>query len=35
LPDELPPVLLDYSKVDQVLSNLIENAAIPGNGVAP
>lgn len=27
LPDELPPVLLDYSKVDQVLSNLIENAA--------
>jgi two-component system sensor histidine kinase KdpD len=27
LPDELPPVLLDYSKVDQVLSNLVENAA--------
>jgi two-component system sensor histidine kinase KdpD len=27
LPDELPPVLLDYSEVDQVLSNLIENAA--------
>jgi two-component system sensor histidine kinase KdpD len=27
LPEELPPVLLDYSKVDQVLSNLVENAA--------
>jgi two-component system sensor histidine kinase KdpD len=27
LPDELPPVHLDYSEVDQVLSNLIENAA--------
>jgi two-component system sensor histidine kinase KdpD len=27
LPDELAPVLLDYSKVDQVLSNLVENAA--------
>jgi two-component system sensor histidine kinase KdpD len=27
VPDELPPVLLDYSKVDQVLSNLVENAA--------
>ena len=26
LPDELPPVHLDYSEVDQVLSNLIENA---------
>jgi two-component system sensor histidine kinase KdpD len=27
LPEELPPVHLDYSEVDQVLSNLIENAA--------
>jgi two-component system sensor histidine kinase KdpD len=27
LPDELPPVHLDYSEIDQVLSNLIENAA--------
>ena len=27
LPDELPPVHLDYTEVDQVLSNLIENAA--------
>jgi two-component system, OmpR family, sensor histidine kinase KdpD len=27
LPDELPPVHLDYSEVDQVLSNVIENAA--------
>ncbi|HEX3218505.1 MAG TPA: ATP-binding protein [Candidatus Limnocylindria bacterium] len=27
LPDELPPVHVDYSEVDQVLSNLIENAA--------
>ena len=27
LPDELPPVHLDTSEVDQVLSNLIENAA--------
>ncbi len=25
-PDELPPVLLDYSEMDQVLTNLIENA---------
>lgn len=25
--DDLPPVLLDYIKIDQVLSNLIENAA--------
>jgi len=27
LPDELPPVHVDYSELDQVLSNLIENAA--------
>jgi two-component system, OmpR family, sensor histidine kinase KdpD len=27
MPDELPPVLLDYSQVDQVISNLVENAA--------
>jgi len=26
-PQELPPVLLDYVQIDQVLSNLIENAA--------
>jgi two-component system sensor histidine kinase KdpD len=26
LPDELPPVPLDYSKVDQVLTNLLQNA---------
>jgi two-component system sensor histidine kinase KdpD len=26
VPDELPPVLLDYVEIDQVLSNLIENA---------
>jgi len=25
-PDELPPVLLDYSEMDQVLTNLVENA---------
>jgi two-component system sensor histidine kinase KdpD len=37
LPEELPPVLLDYSKVDQVLSNLLENAAKyspPGTEIA-
>jgi two-component system sensor histidine kinase KdpD len=27
VPDDLPPVLLDYVEVDEVLSNLIENAA--------
>jgi two-component system sensor histidine kinase KdpD len=27
LPDELPPVHVDYSELDQVLTNLIENAA--------
>ncbi len=27
LPDDLPPVQLDYLQIDQVLSNLIENAA--------
>jgi two-component system sensor histidine kinase KdpD len=27
VPDELPPVHVDYSEVDQVLTNLIENAA--------
>ena len=27
VPDDLPPVLLDYVEIDQVLSNLIENAA--------
>ncbi len=27
VPDELPPVLLDYLAIDQVLSNLVENAA--------
>jgi len=27
LPEDLPPVLLDYVEIDQVLSNLIENAA--------
>jgi len=27
LPEELPPMLLDYSELDQVLSNLVENAA--------
>lgn len=27
MPDELPAVLLDYSEIDQVLSNLVENAA--------
>jgi two-component system sensor histidine kinase KdpD len=26
MPDELPPVLLDYVEIDQVLSNLVENA---------
>ena len=26
IPDDLPPVLLDYVEIDQVLSNLIENA---------
>lgn len=26
LPDDLPPVLLDYVEIDQVLTNLIENA---------
>lgn len=26
VPDDLPPVLLDYVEIDQVLSNLIENA---------
>lgn len=26
-PDELPPVAMDYSEVDQVLTNLVENAA--------
>lgn len=26
VPDDLPPVLLDYIEIDQVLSNLIENA---------
>lgn len=27
LPDDLPPVKLDYMEIDQVLTNLIENAA--------
>lgn len=27
IPEDLPPVLLDYVEIDQVLSNLIENAA--------
>jgi K+-sensing histidine kinase KdpD len=27
LPEELPPVAMDYSKVDQILTNLVENAA--------
>jgi two-component system sensor histidine kinase KdpD len=27
VPDDLPPVLLDYTQIDQVLSNLVENAA--------
>ena len=27
IPDDLPPVSLDYVEIDQVLSNLIENAA--------
>jgi len=27
VPEDLPPVLLDYVEIDQVLSNLIENAA--------
>lgn len=27
IPDELPPVSLDYVEIDQVLSNLVENAA--------
>jgi two-component system, OmpR family, sensor histidine kinase KdpD len=27
VPDELPPVLLDYVEIDEVLSNLIENVA--------
>jgi two-component system sensor histidine kinase KdpD len=27
VPDSLPPVLLDYVEIDQVLSNLLENAA--------
>jgi two-component system sensor histidine kinase KdpD len=27
VPDDLPPVLLDYVAIDQVLSNLVENAA--------
>src|SRR5262249_54890531 len=27
VPDTLPPILLDYVEIDQVLSNLLENAA--------
>ena len=27
IPDDLPPVSLDYAEIDQVLSNLVENAA--------
>ncbi|MCL4396059.1 MAG: DUF4118 domain-containing protein [Chloroflexi bacterium] len=27
IPEDLPPILLDYVEIDQVLSNLIENAA--------
>jgi len=27
VPDDLPPVFLDYVEIDQVLSNLVENAA--------
>ena len=27
VPDDLPPIFLDYVEVDQVLSNLVENAA--------
>lgn len=27
IPEDLPPVLLDYVEIDQVLSNLLENAA--------
>lgn len=27
VPEDLPPVLLDYVEIDQVLSNLVENAA--------
>ncbi len=36
IPDDLPPVLLDYVEIDQVLSNLIENAtkyAPPGTPI--
>lgn len=37
LPEELPPVALDYSKFDQILTNLVENAARhtpPGSHIA-
>jgi K+-sensing histidine kinase KdpD len=36
VPDDLPPVPLDYVEIDQVLSNLIENAVVhtpPGTNV--
>jgi two-component system sensor histidine kinase KdpD len=37
VPDDLPPLRLDYVEIDQVLSNLIENAAKyapPGTEIA-
>jgi two-component system sensor histidine kinase KdpD len=36
IPDELPPVSCDYAQIDQVVTNLIENAVIhspPGTAV--
>jgi two-component system, OmpR family, sensor histidine kinase KdpD len=36
LPEELPPVAMDYSEVDQVLTNLVENAvrhSPPGSAI--
>lgn len=35
LPDDLPPVQLDYVEIDQVLTNLLENAAKHGPADGP